>query len=276
MKKKLVAALSGLALLASTGCGISNIPKLQNKMIQSYAACIDKQYDMDTRCLKDSLAKAYNSVYEIQIETVYKSISGKEDLLIGSGAGTGILLEGGQMLTAYHVGHSDTTQFYDENGGQLGTITNKAYIKLSPTERYPLEELFGDRTTDFAIMQIPEGVPVMRIYPYAIGNSDDITVGNVTYIAGNAMSGGINLRQGIVSQLFADEQSKISGIGISNGINLGDSGSPLFAIRDGKIELTGIVIQKHPSTDHLGYAVSMNAITTKLAELMAEKDAQKK
>lgn len=103
-------------------------------------------------------------------------------------------------------------------------------------------------------------------FPYQIGNSDDLQVGNFVYVIGNPLSVGINVREGIVSAEKAPLETVSVGVNpmhgfmVSNGLMSGDSGSPIIAIRDGKFELVGISQGTVSSNTRLSWGIRINVI----------------
>jgi len=53
---------------------------------------------------------------------------------------------------------------------------------------------------------------------------------------------------------------------ISNGVNPGDSGTPVIAIRDGQYELVGLSQGIFANTQSLSWALKINPIVSKLKE----------
>ncbi len=86
------------------------------------------------------------------------------------------------------------------------------------------------------------------------------------------MNYGINVREGIVSAMMApDAISSIlfrfeNAFMISNGINPGDSGTPVIAVRDGQYELEGLSQGFFTSAQNLSWAIKINPIINKLNE----------
>jgi S1-C subfamily serine protease len=58
---------------------------------------------------------------------------------------------------------------------------------------------------------------------------------------------------------------------ISNGVNPGDSGTPVIAIRDGQYELVGLSQGIFTNAQNLSWAIKINPIIRKLNEGMGRK-----
>ncbi len=254
MNKGMASALSGLALIVSMniGAGCATTQLLSSKVRESYAYCTDNRYDQDRRCLEDEIKRAFQSVYTLKVDVA--TMTNGEERIIASGSGTGLLLKGGYVLTAYHVGHME--KFVKRE--KLAVLFSRIYLQGPEGREYLLTEVAGDWNADALLAKAPANMPRFQEYPYRIGNSDELKAGDITYLIGNAASAGINMREGIVSQLNVEHIMGKKGFGISNPGNSGDSGGPVLALRDGKIELVGIMVGVLKDTDNLTYAVGIN------------------
>ena len=258
MKKITATAISGLALLVSNSCANVGSARVA---IQNHAEshqCQDSKYDNSVICLKDDLGEAYKSVYQISTITNSKDASKNEaiDLIEGSG----MLLEGGYLLTAYHI----TNPQMDNNH------ESRTYLQAGK-ELYALEQVAGDKDLDFMIMKLTEELPNPHPYKHKTGNASELRIGDAAYIIGNAHGFGINMREGIISQLEYDNFLE-EDFAVSCGGNYGDSGGPIFALRDGKIELVGIMTMVVPNANKLAYARSINTILAYLEKLMQKEN----
>lgn len=262
MKSKIFSALTGLALLVGTGsCSMSAAElherELQKKVLSTYEQCFDGQYDNGTRCLEIDLEEAVKGVYPLSTALIQEIDGGGR--ILSYGGGTGILFEEGYLLTAYHVAHR-------ERAADQQTLV---YLN-APESRFFLEEVAGDKGKDFSLLKIVGMVPDIETYKSGIGNSDDLKMGNVTYLFGNAVGKGLALREGIVSRTdfnYAPPGYFYEDLGVSNGSVNGDSGGPVFALRDGNVELIGILVTgvRGARLDNL---IGINTILEKLEELM--------
>lgn len=261
MKKKVVSALSGLALLVSNACAKIDYTKVEtivsNKISAINEQCEDKKYDNNLACAKDSIKEAYKSVYPI-----VRLDFNKGDAEPEYGEGSGLLLEGGYVLTAYHIIEPE-----DKNKMTV------SYIMINDNP-YRLEKIVGDEATDFMILKVAEDAPGANPYKLGIGDSDKIAVGNAAYLVGNSYGFGINAREGIISQIGFNpgQKSFDEDFAISCGGNTGDSGGPVFALMDGKLELVGVMVTVVPRANDLAYARSINTILKKLKGIAPNMD----
>ncbi|MFH0752753.1 MAG: serine protease [archaeon] len=251
MKRKITSALA--ALMIGTSSCATNVQEMfmQTKALSNYEQCMDGQYDNSSRCLEDNLGEAIAGVYSMG--TMALVIDKKNDSQLAINVGTGILFQGGYFLTAYHTVKESETR--------------KPIKTLMGTEEYTiqLDMIIADNDLDFALMKVDEKISSkLKKYNLRIGKPSDLKVGNITYLIGNALRGGINTREGIVSQLKFSNPALMS---VSNGGNQGDSGGPVIALRDGKIELIGMVSSKVQDSSNLTYVIRIDKILDKIKEL---------
>ncbi len=143
-------------------------------------------------------------------------------------------------------------------------VEEVTYLRWDGGE-HDLKVMYRNKGDDIALFELPLGVSPPS-YPYEVGDSDDLRVGNYIYAVGNPMNLGINVREGIVSALIAPDQiSRIDAKGknafmVSNGLVPGDSGTPVIAIRDGRFELVGLSQGTFIGNTRLGWVIRINAI----------------
>ncbi|MFQ5691464.1 MAG: trypsin-like peptidase domain-containing protein, partial [Nitrospinota bacterium] len=209
----------------------------------------DGLYDNNTFLVNQremSLSRIMESLVPVRTEVEFRS---DDDGRVFNRTlkGTAVVLFGKYLLTVEHVVTLERATVATPLGevtlpaSKVGEKTFLEYEGIS----YPLERLVADKHVDVALFRIPQGLE-LKSFPYRIGNSDDLQVGNFVYLIGNPMNFGINVREGIVSSLKAPGViSNVNSIAenafmVSNGLNPGDSGTPVVAIRDGRYELVGL------------------------------------
>jgi S1-C subfamily serine protease len=132
--------------------------------------------------------------------------------------------------------------------------------------RIPLTPLFISSEDDVAIMSIPAQAKVASVFPYDIGNSDDLRIGNLVYVVGRPLDQDVNVREGIVSALKGNALSKEiyahpdNLFMFSGGIVAEDSGSPIIALRDGAYEVVGIAQGVMAIESPLGWGIRINRV----------------
>lgn len=201
--------------------------------------------------------------------------------------GGGVLLFGRYFLTVEHVViHPPLTANFPFGTAYLPyeKSAENHYLRLKNGEiaaDVKIQSLYTDRKNDIALFELPAGTGT-RSFPYTLGNSDDLLVGNFTYLVGFPRGLIVNVREGIVSSRFAPEKIAEAGFAaknafmVSNGLNFGDSGTPLLAIRDGKYELVGLAQGTITGNQRLGWAIRINVIRDLLLKAPKVPDEFKK
>jgi S1-C subfamily serine protease len=220
------------------------------------------------------LARVMASFVPLYTKTTFEIPGGEiaEHLKVGSG----VILDGRYVLTVEHVvvqnGYSVSTPF-----GPIQVLAEKiseeTYFQWK-NKKYPLRMVYKNKDEDIALLEILSEVRPPS-FPYQIGNSDDLRVGNFVYVVGNPLSIGINVREGIVSATKAPPGISASGVEprhmfmVSNGLMPGDSGSPIIAIRDGRFELVGISQGTISQNTRLSWGIRINVIRNLLRSARA-------
>ena len=144
--------------------------------------------------------------------------------------------------------------------------SEKVVVWAEGVAEKPLTILYLDFAKDIAVYELPADI-VLDSFPYAMGNSDDLRLGNFTYLVGYPSGRSSNVREGIVGRLsFTDDLSGAlnkdprSYFVMTNGIVSGDSGGAAVAIRDGAYELVGLSAVAYLSREKLGAAIRVNVI----------------
>ena len=229
----------------------------------------DDQYDNNTFLVKTRqmrLSRIIESLHTIQTEVTFRAYQGGR-LIKHNVKGTAVALFGRFLLTVEHVVSMDKMTADTPFGRVIlpaKKVSQRTVLEHSG-RRYELEPLVIDKAMDVALFRLPEGLS-LKSFPYRIGNSDDLQVGNFIYTVGNPMNFGINVREGIVSSLKAPPViSQLNAIAenafmVSNGLNPGDSGTPVIAIRDGEYELVGLSQGTFHASQRLGWVIRINKI----------------
>lgn len=226
------------------------------------------------------IKRIIDAVYFLHTDTEFKLEDGQ--VITAELDAAGVLIFDRYILTVNHAVSQDNLQV--EMISPVGVqnidvpsekLNEHTYLKLNGT-RIALEEVVKGKDDDIAIFKVPDGL-ALNSFPYDIGNSDDLQVGNFIYVIGNPMNYGINVREGIVSSMIAPEAIAAilpryeNAFMISNGVNPGDSGTPVIAIRDGQYELVGLSQGIFTNAQSLSWAIKINPIIQKLNEGMGRK-----
>ncbi|MFQ5913348.1 MAG: serine protease [Nitrospinota bacterium] len=267
-----VAALLGGAIL---GCAPSpvSLSQSQSHLERNLPAMRpDGGYDYNTLFVdghKANLDRVLSSMVALEsiaeFETLDGHISPTRD------RATGIVIFQRFILTVDHAVTSYELTASVPNGTVVvpaKKLRQETRIVLNG-QKHRLHALLRDRDNDIALFRLP-GKLRLPSFPYGIGNSNDLKIGNFIYVVGNPMNMGLNVREGIVSNLRAPEIiHALSAVPantfmVSNGLNPGDSGAPALAIRDGEFELVGLTQGTFLMGQRLGWVLRINAIMDKI------------
>lgn len=260
----------GISPPTSTASAISSASVL--------ALARDGHYDNNTFLVNPqrmNLDRAMESLYPIRTVLRFK-LEGGLKVWERSIKGTGIALFGKYLLTVEHVVSVEKASAtpYKDMAFKVMKMDERTYLEYGGRS-YALERMVVDEEKDVALFRIPEGLK-LKSFPYRIGNSDDLRVGNFVYLIGNPMNFGINVREGIVSSLKTPKAvSLVNSVAqnafmVSNGLNPGDSGAPVIAIRDGNPELVGLAQGSFTASQRLGWVIGINVVTRLLKEKAPE------
>lgn len=189
-------------------------------------------------------AATADSVVEITTESVVTGGGFWVQQYVASGAGSGVILsEDGYIVTNNHVIEDATS------------VT----VRLHNGETYDATIIGADSEKDVALLKIE----ATGLSPAAIGNSDELVVGEETVAVGNPLGQlGGTVTNGIVSAL--DREITIDGqtmnlLQTNAAINPGNSGGGLF---NEKGELVGVVVAKSSGSnlEGLGFAIPINDV----------------
>jgi hypothetical protein len=143
-------------------------------------------------------------------------------------------------------------------------LEEETFIILDDGSRIKSQIVYSDEGKDFALLKSEKKI---HHFSFTIGNSDDFKIGNFVFLFGNFQTG-LNIRTGYITQLNFVQygvRGEVSNInenlfGISAVTVEGDSGAPIFLLRDGRFELGGIVTFLVPQARGLGFGVKINPI----------------
>lgn len=220
-----------------------------------FAVCHDNDYDFDSRCIDfthGQIAAAKNSVYQFN-QTIEAEIFGMGETRDLDGICSSILLQEGHLLTAQHCVDLEPPWFVN--------ILKQDFSITYNRQKYALEKIALGGDTDIALFKVKEyeGLPYL---PFAIGDTDKITEGNLTYLFGYKGTPEVHVREGIVSAAEDTFLHGIFGEGhflITNGVDRGDSGGLVMGFRDGMPEILGITLYRY-ATEHAGGILKIEKI----------------
>jgi S1-C subfamily serine protease len=175
------------------------------------------------------------------------------------GSGSGFVYDAdGHIVTNYHV---------VENAEEL-------LVTLPDGQTYEAEIVGSDATNDLAVLRVvgAEGLPE----PLAIGDSDNLQVGQFVLAIGNPFGLEQTLTTGVVSALGrvieSPEDNRFIGEAIQTdaAINPGNSGGPLLDLSGRVIGVNSQIISSSGTSSGVGFAVSASTVQRVVPELISQ------
>jgi S1-C subfamily serine protease len=178
----------------------------------------------------------------------------------GQGAGTGIVLDGGLILTNAHV------------VADASSITVSASGDDTPRTATLVA---SDETADIAVLKVDD---TSGIVPATLGRSDGVAVGDDVVAIGNALAleGGMTVTSGIVSAIDREvdtENGTMTGlIQTDAAISSGNSGGPLVNAAGEVIGINSAVATSSGSVaaSNIGFAIAIDTARAVVNQLTGE------
>jgi S1-C subfamily serine protease len=172
------------------------------------------------------------------------------------GTGSGFIYDAeGHIVTNYHVVQG----------------AESVSVALSNGEMYEAEIVGTDSSTDLAVLKIeasslPDPLPLV--------DSDQLKVGQFVIAIGNPFGQEGTLTVGVISALGRIIESPDGGfigeaIQTDAAVNPGNSGGPLLDLRGRVVGVNSQIISPSGASAGIGFAVSSNAVTRVVPELIA-------
>lgn len=243
---------------------------------------LDRRYDSSPIYLdptKNELLAVLKSIHRIETVTRFTF---EGDVHTTRVAGLATALDRHTLLTARHVVKLDSFRALTPFGvaevplPESAKIEEKSFIIEEDGTRVATVRIYSDDERDFAILRTNrELIP----FPFSIGNSDELKIGNVAFLLGNFQTG-FSVRMGNVTQLeFTTYGSKGETANVNRdifGISAitveGDSGGPILCVRDGQLELIGVVTFLVEPARGLGYCLKINTIADHIRRNIEDQD----
>jgi S1-C subfamily serine protease len=208
---------------------------------------------------------------EAQVEAVYNltgpavvnitSISYAYDFFFRAvpqeGSGSGFFYDAeGHIVTNYHV----------VEGAEELSVT------LADGRVYAAKTIGEDPTNDLAVIRIEAGVDDLP-QPVALGDSDNLRVGQFVVAIGNPFGQAGTLTVGVVSALgriIESPDGRFIGEAIQTdaAINPGNSGGPLLDLRGRLIGVNSQIISPNRASAGIGFAVPANTVRRVVPQLI--------
>ena len=177
----------------------------------------------------------------------------------GEGAGTGVVLDDGYILTNTHVVEDAREVTVTASGDE---------------EARSAEVVASDAEADLALLRVSD---TDRLVPAPLGSSADVQVGDQVVAVGNALAleGGMTVTQGIVSAVdrsIETEAGTLAGlIQTDAAISSGNSGGPLVNAAGEVIGINTAVATSGGgvSASNIGFVISIDTAQSVVEDLLA-------
>ena len=280
MKRKAIAILVGLFLIlafvyfepgpaASTAVS-PEIGKLLG---------IDGKYDVHSALMSEAelqkLEKILKSLPRLEAEVKFKVLPNNYGYAEGEESKTTTGAAGSYIGDRYilSVAHFVAFQTYS-----VQTLFGSLFLPIEVKERktilriegkeFELREVKVDIDQDWALFELPKELWGKNSAP-KIGKSAELKPGHFIYLMGHPFNNGTLLRNGIVEAESFDLKElgpnikREDAFALSGGIYPGDSGGLVFALRDGELELVGIMKSTWMYTI-IGHALKISPLLDKI------------
>ncbi|MFC0644927.1 S1C family serine protease [Cellulomonas phragmiteti] len=186
----------------------------------------------------------------------------------GEGQGSGVIIDDdGHVLTNNHV-----------VSGAQGDVR----VTLTDGRILEAEVVGTDASTDLAVVRLVDAPDDLQAA--ALGDSDDVTVGDPVMAVGNPLGLANTVTTGIVSavdrpvstQAVGGESAVTNAIQIDAAVNPGNSGGPLFDATGRVIGITSSIatLSQQSGSIGLGFAIPVNLTKNIASQLIADGQAE--
>jgi S1-C subfamily serine protease len=196
----------------------------------------------------EEIMSAFNSTYRVISKPYYRNTDGEVIDSPFYSTGSGILLNGGYVLTVKHVAHEEHPGTRHPFFSQAIYIYTKFFITDEHTfkktfdelKKYELEKIFISEDIDYTLLKLKnENSNIdLPFYHYGLNFLDKVEVGMKSVAVGFPTDMGRNIRIGNVSQIESDLGADY--ITFKNSLIRGDSGGSLFIFRKNRLRYTAI------------------------------------
>ena len=148
-------------------------------------------------------------------------------------------------------GHIVTNNHVIENMDEI-------QIQLADGRTAPAKILGTDPLTDLAVLKIE----MPNVSPLALGNSDNVQVGQLVFAIGNPYGFQESVSQGIISAKGrkATSDSSVEAFQTDAAVNRGNSGGPLVNIRGEVIGVNSSIISESGGNQGIAFAIPSNTV----------------
>jgi Do/DeqQ family serine protease len=135
-------------------------------------------------------------------------------------------------------------------------------VALADKREFPAKLMLADERTDIAILRIDVGEEILP--RLALGNSDNLEVGDLVLAIGNPFGVGQTVTSGIVSGLSRTDVGRSdyqSFIQTDAAINPGNSGGALVNLKGELVGINSMIFSKSGGSIGLGFAIPSNLVS---------------
>lgn len=258
-KSVLLGTVSGLALGAAV-LGASRFGPSAPARLAAQTLASERQLPADLladeRNTIEVFRRTSRSVVFVTNTTVGRDFFTLDVVEIPRGSGSGFIWD-----TKGHV----VTNFHVVRGGQAFTVT------LADGKKYAAKLVGVEPFKDLAVLRID--APASSIVPLALGDSDQLVVGQKVLAIGNPFGFDQTLTTGIISAL-GREMKSVADVTIQDviqtdaSINPGNSGGPLLDSSGRVIGLNTAIYSPSGASAGIGFAVPVSSIQRVVPQLI--------
>jgi len=263
--------VSLVVLFVGLGCSLSNMlplnllpsPEIASPTATTAAPLVTplpSSEDLETaNALESQIIAVYEAVSPAVVNITSRSYT--YDMFMRAvpqeGTGSGFVYDTqGHIVTNYHV---------IENAEEL-------LVTLANGQVYEAQIVGTDPSNDLAVIRIDAGADLPA--PVALGDSDQLRVGQFVLAIGNPFGLEQTLTTGVVSALgrvIESPDGRFIGEAIQTdaAINPGNSGGPLLDLEGRVIGVNSQIISTSGTSSGVGFAVSVNTVRRVVPELIA-------
>ncbi len=233
-----------LILLLATVVSPSATYDRRTPIVEAVDKVLDSVVNIST--IKDVRVNTFPSLFHTPFDDMFERTYRLE------GLGSGIVVEGGYIITNNHV--------IEYQSGYADRILITFYKDTNQHEAI----IYGvDPQADVAILRIQEPKDEVKYLPWA--QSDDLMIGETVIAIGNALGHPFTVTNGIISALnreIKDDQGRrlTRLIQTNADINQGNSGGPLVNINGKFIGLNTAIITPSGGSVGLGFAIPSSRV----------------
>lgn len=202
----------------------------------------------DPSALEKQIARVYEgsaqSVLNVTTRIVTTNIFNMSIPQQGTGSGF-VWDDRGHVVTNYH----------------LVRKAEKVLVSAGEEQTLPAEIIGTDPSTDLAVLKVDDDLPP----PLALGNSEDLRVGQFVVALGNPFGLKRSLTFGVVSALGRVIRNPKGGfiseaIQTDTPINVGNSGGPLLDLNGNVIGINSMIVSPSGANAGIGFAVPSETV----------------